>query len=142
MKQLIRKGFSQIIVDEVPDPVVTSHHVLIRPLYSLISSGTETTGIHQEGVLRAVADNPSHLTKIRKAKKETFSPTRDIVPGFAAAGCWRMLGTWLRFGKARPATRNLSGPTAPVAAGSRAGTGHLPRSVPMARPVARAWRLA
>lgn len=64
MKQLIRKGLKQIIVDEVPDPVVIPHHVLVRPLYSLISSGTETASIHQEGVLRAVADNPSQLAKI------------------------------------------------------------------------------
>lgn len=64
MKQVIRKGFKQIIVDEVPDPVVIPHHVLVRPIYSLISSGTETASIHQEGVLRAVADNPSQLTKI------------------------------------------------------------------------------
>ena len=47
----------------MPDPVVIPHHVLVRPLYSLISSGTETASIHQEGVLRAVADNPSQLTK-------------------------------------------------------------------------------
>ena len=64
MKQVLRKGLKEIIVDEVPDPVVTPHHVLIRPLYSLISSGTETASIHQEGVLKEVADNPSHLRKI------------------------------------------------------------------------------
>ena len=63
MKQLIRKGLKHIIVDDVPDPVVIPHHVLVRPLYSLISSGTETASIHQEGVLGAVADNPSQLTK-------------------------------------------------------------------------------
>ena len=64
MKQLLRKGLKHIVVDEVPDPVVTSHHVLVRPIYSLISSGTETASIHQEGVLKAVADNPSQLAKI------------------------------------------------------------------------------
>jgi len=63
MKQVIRRGLKEIIVDEVPDPVVISHHVLVRPLYSLISSGTETASIHQEGVLRAVADDPSHLKR-------------------------------------------------------------------------------
>ena len=64
MKQIFRKGLKDIIVDEVPDPVVSPHHVLIRPIYSLISSGTETASIHQEGVLKAVADNPSQLSKI------------------------------------------------------------------------------
>ena len=64
MKQVIRKGLKDIIVDEVPDPMVTPHHVLIRPVYSLISAGTETASIHQEGVFREVAEKPSHLRKI------------------------------------------------------------------------------
>src|ERR1700730_3674862 len=64
MKQILRKGLKDIVVDEVPDPVVSPYHVLIRPIYSLISSGTETASIHQEGVLKAVADNPSQLSKI------------------------------------------------------------------------------
>jgi predicted dehydrogenase/threonine dehydrogenase-like Zn-dependent dehydrogenase len=64
MKQVLRKGIRDIIVDEVPDPVSIAHHVLIRPIYSLISSGTETASIHQEGLIREVADNPSHLRKV------------------------------------------------------------------------------
>ena len=64
MKQVIRKGFSSIIVDEVPDPVVTPHHVLVRPISSLISSGTETANIHKDGVLKEAIDNPSHIRKI------------------------------------------------------------------------------
>jgi len=91
MKQLIRKGFRQIIVDEVPDPVVTPHHVLIRPLYSLISSGTETASIHQEGVLRAVADNPSHLAKIWSVLKvqgpaSTFAELKAKFSEYAVLG--------------------------------------------------------
>ncbi len=69
MKQVIRRGFREIIVDEVPDPVVIPHHVVVRAVYSLISSGTETASIHQEGVLRAVADNPSHLRKVWEVMK-------------------------------------------------------------------------
>ena len=64
MKQVIRKGLKDIIVDEVPDPVLLPHHVLVRPLYSLISSGTETASIHRDSLLSEVADNPSHLRKI------------------------------------------------------------------------------
>ncbi len=64
MKQVIRKGLKEIIVDEVPDPMAPPHHVVVRPRYSLISSGTETASIHQEGVLKEVAENPSHLRKI------------------------------------------------------------------------------
>jgi len=64
MKQVIRKGLKDIIVDDVPDPVVSAHHVLVHPIYSLISSGTETASIHQEGIIKEVAGNPSHLGKV------------------------------------------------------------------------------
>ena len=64
MKQVIRKGLKDIIVDEVPDPGLLPHHVLVRPLYSLISSGTETASIHRDSLLSEVADNPAHLRKI------------------------------------------------------------------------------
>jgi predicted dehydrogenase/threonine dehydrogenase-like Zn-dependent dehydrogenase len=96
MKQVIRRGLKEIIVDEVPDPAVGSHHVLVRPLYSLISSGTETASIHQEGVLRAVADNPSHLSKIWNVLKDSgpSSTFREVaaklkeyaVLGYSGAG--------------------------------------------------------
>ena len=91
MKQLIRKGLKQIIVDEVPDPVVIPRHVLVRPLYSLISSGTETASIHQEGVLRAVADNPSQLTKIWNVLKvqgpaSTFDEVKAKFSEYAVLG--------------------------------------------------------
>jgi len=51
-------------VDEVPDPCLMAHHVLVRPLYSLISSGTETASIHRDSILKEAAENPSHLRKI------------------------------------------------------------------------------
>ena len=80
MKQLVRKGLKEVIVDEVPDPMIIPHHVLVRPIFSLISSGTETASIHQEGVIRAVAENPSHLSKIlnvsiAQAPTEPLEPT-------------------------------------------------------------------
>jgi predicted dehydrogenase/threonine dehydrogenase-like Zn-dependent dehydrogenase len=96
MKQILRKGLKDIIVDEVPDPVASPHHVLIRPIYSLISSGTETASIHQEGVLKAVADDPSQLSKIWNVLKaqgpmRTFSEVKAkfseyAVLGYAGAG--------------------------------------------------------
>ncbi|MGD0518931.1 MAG: bi-domain-containing oxidoreductase [Thermoguttaceae bacterium] len=70
MKQVIRKGLKEIAVEEVPDPVTPPHHVLIRPHYSLISSGTETASIHSQGVLKEIAKNPSHLKTIWEAIKE------------------------------------------------------------------------
>jgi predicted dehydrogenase len=64
MKQVVRKGFSSIIVDEMPDPLVSPHHVVVRPLHSLISSGTETASIHKDGVVKEAVENPSHLRKV------------------------------------------------------------------------------
>ena len=77
MKQVLRKGLKEIVVGEVPDPVAGPHHVLIRPLYSLISSGTETADIHQEGVVKEVAENPSHLRKVWEVMKQQ-GPVRTI----------------------------------------------------------------
>lgn len=64
MKQVLRRGFSSIVVETVPDPVAGPGKVLIRNFYSLISSGTESASIHQHGILKAVADNPSHLRTV------------------------------------------------------------------------------
>lgn len=77
MKQVLRKGLKEIVVEEVPDPMLAPHHVLIRPHWSLISSGTETASIHQDGVLKEVADNPSHLRKIRDVMK-VVGPVRTV----------------------------------------------------------------
>jgi threonine dehydrogenase-like Zn-dependent dehydrogenase len=85
MKQVIRKGLKHIVVDEVPDPVAPPHHVLIRPVYSLISSGTETASIHQESVVKEVADNPSHLQKIWEVMKVNgpFATIREVRAKFS-----------------------------------------------------------
>ncbi len=69
MKQVLRKGLRDITVSEVADPIPTPHHVLIHPLYSLISSGTETASIHTDGILKEVADNPSHIRKVLDVMK-------------------------------------------------------------------------
>jgi hypothetical protein len=62
-----------IIVDEVPDPTVSSHCVPVGSIYSLISSGTETASIHKEGVARAVANDPSQIKKVWNALKDSLS---------------------------------------------------------------------
>lgn len=77
MKQVLRKGLKDIVVDDVPDPVVAPHHVLVRPARSLISPGTETASIHAEGVLRGVAENPSHIRTVLNTMKAT-SPMRTL----------------------------------------------------------------
>lgn len=91
MKQVLRKGLKHIVVDEVPDPSVTPHHVLIRPLYSLISSGTETASIHNEGVLKEVSENPSHLRKIWEVMKDK-GPVRTIAEVNAKFSDYAVLG--------------------------------------------------
>ncbi|HKP84740.1 MAG TPA: bi-domain-containing oxidoreductase, partial [Blastocatellia bacterium] len=91
MKQVLRKGLKEIVVDEVPDPVASAHHVLVRPVYSLISSGTETASIHQEGVLKEVADNPSHLRKILNVMK-VAGPVRTAAEVRAKFSEYAVLG--------------------------------------------------
>src|SRR5215813_1431313 len=91
MKQVIRKGLKDIIVDEVPDPVLLPHHVLVRPLYSLISSGTETASIHRDSLLKEVGDNPSHLRKIwdvamKTGPLATFAEVRAKFSEYAVLG--------------------------------------------------------
>ena len=71
MKQVIRKGLKEIIVDEIADPVVSANHVLVRPAYSLISAGTETADIHTDSIVKEVADNPSHLRTVWNIMKKT-----------------------------------------------------------------------
>ena len=91
MKQVIRKGLKDIIVDEVPDPVLIPHHVLVRPLYSLISSGTETASIHRDSLLKEVGENPSHLRKVwdtamKTSPLATFDQVRAKFSEYAVLG--------------------------------------------------------
>jgi predicted dehydrogenase/threonine dehydrogenase-like Zn-dependent dehydrogenase len=85
MKQLLRKGLKEIVVDEVPDPVVTPQHVIVRPHYSLISSGTETASIHRGGALGAVAEKPSYIGKILEVMKNEgpIRTTHEVLAKFS-----------------------------------------------------------
>ncbi|MEO5922219.1 MAG: bi-domain-containing oxidoreductase [Bryobacteraceae bacterium] len=97
MKQVIRRGIKEIIVDEVPDPLSSAHHVIIQPVSSLISSGTETADIHQESLLKNVSDNPGHIKTVLNVLKSmgpipTFNEVRAklntdyAVLGYSGAG--------------------------------------------------------
>jgi predicted dehydrogenase len=77
MKQVLRKGLKDVVVDEVPDPLPSAHHVLVRPVCSLISAGTETADIHKEGLIRGVAENPSHIKTVLDAMK-SGGPVRTV----------------------------------------------------------------
>src|SRR5437868_11479127 len=91
MKQVLRRGIKEIVVDEVPAPELVPHHVLIQPAYSLISSGTESASIHSEGAVRTVAEHPEHLAKIWKALKE-HGPTRTVAEVMAKFQEYSILG--------------------------------------------------
>ncbi len=85
MKQVLRKGFKHIVVDDVPDPVLAPHHVLVRPHFSLISSGTETASIHPD-LLKTVAENPSHLRQVLDvaSRQGPVSTLREVQAKFSA----------------------------------------------------------
>ncbi|MBV6521917.1 MAG: Inositol 2-dehydrogenase/D-chiro-inositol 3-dehydrogenase [Gemmatimonadaceae bacterium] len=91
MRQVIRKGLKDIVVDAVPDPIVTPHHVIVQPHYSLISSGTETASIHSESLLKEVADNPSHIGKILGVMK-SVGPLATIAEVRAKFSEYAVLG--------------------------------------------------
>jgi predicted dehydrogenase/threonine dehydrogenase-like Zn-dependent dehydrogenase len=91
MRQVLRRGLTHIVVEEVPDPRLQSNHVLIRPAYSLISSGTETASLHQSGVVAELRHNPSHLQKVAAAVKtagvvRTFSEVKAKFDEYAVLG--------------------------------------------------------
>ena len=91
MKQVLRKGLKDIVVEEVPDPLPQPHHVVIRPAYSLISSGTETASLHQEGVVAELRHNPSHLRKIAAAVRSS-GPVRTYAEVKAKFSEYAVLG--------------------------------------------------
>ena len=70
---------------EVPDPVLSPHHVIVRPHFSLISSGTETASIHRGGAVGAVAENPSYIGKILDVMKNEgpLRTTREVLAKFS-----------------------------------------------------------
>lgn len=91
MKQVIRRGLKEIIVDEVADPLPSSNHVLVRPFYSLISPGTETADIHTDSIVKEVADNPSHLQTVWNVMMKTdpistFNEVRAKFKDYAVLG--------------------------------------------------------
>src|SRR5918999_1482513 len=91
MKQVLRKGLKDIVVEHVPDPLEQPHHLLIRPAYSLISSGTETASLHQEGIVSELRHNPSHLQKV-VAAASTAGPLRTIAEVKAKFSEYAVLG--------------------------------------------------
>ncbi len=96
MKQVVRRGIGEIVVEDVPAPDVTPHHVLVRPQRSLISSGTETASLYTGSLASVAASNPDKIRQVidtmRKAGpartiEEVRAKLRDFaVLGYAGAG--------------------------------------------------------
>ncbi len=91
MKQVFRKGLKHIVVAEAPAPMVKPNHVLVNPVYSLISSGTEGASIHDENIVTEVAHNPSQLNKVWEGLKgmgpgPTIAEVRAKFKEYAALG--------------------------------------------------------
>src|ERR1044071_6499027 len=108
MHQVLRKGFKEIVVEEVPDPVARPHHVLVRPFCSLISTGTETASIKRDGVLREVVHNPSHITKVLDVMRSQgpFRTLREIRAKFSDYAVLGYAGAGVLVGK-HPTVRDL-----------------------------------
>ncbi len=98
---LVKKG--QVMVSEVPAPVVSDNGVLVKVLYSCISAGTEITGVQESGksLVKKAMEQPE---KVKKAlnifKKEGINSILTKVnemespkpTGYSAAGIIMGLG--------------------------------------------------
>lgn len=71
MKQVLRKGFTKVVVEEIPAPKSTPGKVIIQTAFSLISPGAEIADLHPDGVFREAAANPSHFSKVVEVAKKT-----------------------------------------------------------------------
>ncbi len=97
MKQVLFNQKGQVVVEEVPEPLLGDNGVLVRAGYSLISSGTETAALRGGGsLLRKIAAKPEALKKLAgavasqgiagtvemvKSRLEQYTPA-----GYSAAG--------------------------------------------------------
>ena len=91
MKQVFRKGLKHIVVADAPAPMVKPNHVLVNPVFSLISSGTEGASIHDESIIKEVAHNPSQMNKVWEGLKvmgpgPTIAEVRAKFKEYAALG--------------------------------------------------------
>jgi predicted dehydrogenase/threonine dehydrogenase-like Zn-dependent dehydrogenase len=96
MKQVLRKGFSEVVVEDIPAPILRKGSVLVAPLYSLISSGTESADLHTEGIVHEILERPSQLRALTDVAaaygvvptiREALGKFQDrVVIGYSGAG--------------------------------------------------------
>jgi predicted dehydrogenase/threonine dehydrogenase-like Zn-dependent dehydrogenase len=91
MKQVLRRGLKEMVVDDVPAPRPGRNQVLVRPHFSLISSGTETASIKTGSLVSELADNPSHISKVLAAMRAN-GPGRTVREVLAKFSDYAVLG--------------------------------------------------
>jgi hypothetical protein len=91
----VKKG--QVIVDNIPAPVVSDDGVLVKVLYSCISAGTEIVGVNQSGksIIKKAIEQPEKVKKaLNLVKSQGIGVVLDKVKemdigkptGYSAAG--------------------------------------------------------
>jgi predicted dehydrogenase len=88
MKQLLlQKG--EIIIEEVPPPAISDNEVLVKTRYSLISTGTELSGISmsKESLLTRAMKQPHNVKKaLKMASEKGFVQTYKVIKGMLDFG--------------------------------------------------------
>jgi len=88
MKQvLVKRG--QVVVEEVPDPVVEAGRVLVRVDHSCISIGTEMSGVKSSGLplWKRALKQPDKVKKVLEmVATQGISRTKSLVEGKLSAG--------------------------------------------------------
>ena len=88
MKQVLAKG-GQVIVQDVPAPLVGPRNVLVRVQWSCVSVGTEMTGVRLSGMplYRRALKQPENVRKVFEMMRDQgVKRTWDRVSGKLAAG--------------------------------------------------------
>lgn len=104
MKQaLLQKG--KIIIEEIPSPAISDNEILVRTAYSLISTGTELSGIStsKESLLTRAMHQPHNVKKaLKMASEKGLINTYKIIKGmldFGTAIGYSSAGEVVKVGK-------------------------------------------
>ncbi len=104
MKQvLIKKGAA--ITDQIPAPICGEGEILIKVKYSLISTGTELTGLTESGksLFQKAKEQPENVKlALEMIKKQGFKKTLNLVRGALKTGSltgYSAAGVVLKVGK-------------------------------------------
>lgn len=87
LQLLLQKG--NIVIEEVPPPAISDNEVLVKTHYSLISTGTELSGISmsKESLLTRAMKQPHHVKKaLKMAGEKGLVQTYKIIKGMLDFG--------------------------------------------------------